>query len=251
MSLPPKILHLLWRILQDCVPTREKMVKHVQTIDDIFSLCGNCKEEVQHLFLHCSVTQRIWFDMDTTVLPSVGNLDLFKPDSFIHDFKNYISEIEANIITPRSISRSTSIPLKWLAPVDFEIKINFDVSFITKRLPVGVGLIARNSAGTFIAAKGSSSTAVDEKQREAIAALEALKWAKERNFTELHLEGDIINVVDAINGITGRINWTTNSVIQECLVLLNSFSRWKCSHIKREANRVADDLEKYARSNAN
>ncbi|XP_026459630.1 uncharacterized protein LOC113360325 [Papaver somniferum] len=251
MSLPPKILHLLWRILQDCVPTREKMVKHVQTIDDII------------LYV------RIWFSMDTTVLPSVGNMDLvswltnmfttqnfndaqlqFKPDSFIYDFKNYISEIEENIITPQSISRSTSIPLKWLAAVDFAIKINFDISFITKRLPVGVGLIARNSAGNFIEAKGSSSTAVDEEQGEAIAALEALKWSKERNFTELHLEGDNINVVDAINGITGRINWTTNSVIQECLVLLNPFSRWKCSHVKREANRVADDLARYARSNA-
>ncbi|XP_026395787.1 uncharacterized protein LOC113290395 [Papaver somniferum] len=219
MSLPPKILHLIWRIHQDSVPTRDKMVKHVQTIDDICPFCGNCKEDVQHLFLHCPLTQRIWFAMDNITLASVGNLDL------VSWLTNMFTTQNFNDVQLQSSGRSISTHLKWLAPVDFAIKINFDVSFINKILPVGVGLIARNSAGTFILAKGNSSTAVDEEQGEAIAALEALKWAKKRNITELHLEGDNINVVDAINEITGRINWTINSIIQECLVLLNYFSR--------------------------
>ncbi|XP_026434352.1 uncharacterized protein LOC113331933 [Papaver somniferum] len=213
MKLPPKVLHLLWRILQDCLSTRDKI--------------------------------RIWFDMDATVLVSVGNKNLVSwlTDMFVSN-NFYVDSVQAP-------SASTLSNLKWTVPSHNVVKVNFDVSFISKDLPMGMGLIARNSAGAFLGAKGTTDTTIDEEQGEAIAALEAIKWADRRNISDLHLEGDNKNVVDAINGRTGGIKWTTNNVILECLNLLRVFNNWKCSHVKREANSVADDIAKYARINKN
>ncbi|XP_026441440.1 uncharacterized protein LOC113340520 [Papaver somniferum] len=238
---------------------------HVHNIDDICPLCGREKENVEHLFLHCFVVHRIWFAMDATVLASVrirfiscilwniwtlrcsiifDNMQ-FRHVEFIHCVNCFISNIERNIGHVQAPSVSSLSNPKWKAPSQDAVKINFDVSFVSKDLPIGMGLIARNSSGEFLGTKGTTDITVYEEQGEATAAVEAIKWAAGRNIYVLHLEGDNKNVVDAIDGRTGGIKWTINNVILECLNLLSAFNNWKCSHVKREANSIDDDIAKY------
>lgn len=105
------------------------------------------------------------------------------------------------------------------------------------------------NAGAFIEAKGGISKAIDEKHAEAVEVLEALTWAKGKNIENLVLEGDSLNVVNAINGVVGKINWTINSVVQDCTSILRTFSSWSCCYVKREANQVVDSLAKKSRTN--
>ncbi|XP_026432427.1 uncharacterized protein LOC113329818 [Papaver somniferum] len=167
---------------------------------------------------------------------------------YVNTVKLFISEWE-NSLNVTQVANQVAQEHKWNAPKVNDLKVNFDVSYIDEHTPIGIGLIMRDSAGQFMGAKGECSKSINEEQGEAVAALEAIKWAKENVVLNLHLEGDNRNVVSTINAAIGSIQWTTNSTIQECRHLLNSFYFWTCSHVKREANGIADVMTKNARIN--
>ncbi|XP_026435257.1 uncharacterized protein LOC113332987 isoform X2 [Papaver somniferum] len=66
--------------------------------------------------------------------------------------------------------------------------------------------------------------AENEEHAEAIASWEAIKWAKRNNSQKLHMEGDCLNVVLAINSNLGSVRWTNNPIIMDCKEMLGSFS---------------------------
>ncbi|XP_026383614.1 uncharacterized protein LOC113279122 [Papaver somniferum] len=61
----------------------------------------------------------------------------------------------------------------WTPPTQYFVKINFDVSFVNSFSPFGIGLIARNNAGTCTIAKGCTRTKIESEQAEAATFLEA------------------------------------------------------------------------------
>ncbi|RZC91906.1 hypothetical protein C5167_021619 [Papaver somniferum] len=154
------------------------------------------------------------------VLQIVANQ--FRPTEFIVSVKNFITKVENAAISKISAMIDTeTTTATWNPPTD---------------------------PGQFIGAKGMQSSGSDEEQGEAIAALEAIKWALQKGIQDLHLEGDNLNVIESINGALGRINWRTNSVIQDCRSLLSGFVNWMCTHVKRDANGVADKIAKNTRT---
>ncbi|XP_026395577.1 uncharacterized protein LOC113289986 [Papaver somniferum] len=130
----------------------------------------------------------------------------------------------------------------WSLPENGFQKLNFDAAFMKENMYMGIGLIAFNDAGNCRRAQSIHGIANDEEQAEALAALEAIKWAKAEAVQNLHLEGDCLNVVNAINGSLEFVKWTTNNVIQDCRNLLGSFTNWKCTFVHRESNEVANSL---------
>ncbi|KAI3933710.1 hypothetical protein MKW92_052576, partial [Papaver armeniacum] len=97
-------------------------------------------------------------------------------------------------------------------------------------------------------ARGCRTRALDPEQAEALAAFEAIRWAKDKGVTELHLEGDSERVVKALNGTKGIMNWINAGIIRDSIFILNTFSTWKCTFVHREANNVADTIAKKALS---
>lgn len=81
-----------------------------------------------------------------------------------------------------------------------------------------------------------------------MGALEAVLWAKEKGIRRVHLEGDCVSVVNAIQGSKTSVKWTTNNVIQDILFILSGFDQWECSYVKKDANSIANDLAKYVKS---
>lgn len=64
VQLPPKILHFIWRILHNCVATRDKLHKVVDNIDPLCPLCKCNDETCQHFLLDCPISKRLWFALD-------------------------------------------------------------------------------------------------------------------------------------------------------------------------------------------
>ncbi|XP_026410582.1 uncharacterized protein LOC113305796 [Papaver somniferum] len=85
-------------------------------------------------------------------------------------------------------------------------------------------------------------------QAEAHALLNAVLWAKGKGWTKVHLEGDSLNVINAVNGSHSAVKWTTQNLINDVVDILNSFSVWLCTHVHMDANHLADILAKFARS---
>ncbi|KAI3878505.1 hypothetical protein MKX03_023955, partial [Papaver bracteatum] len=93
--------------------------------------------------------------------------------------------------------------------------------------------------------------AVDAEQAESLGAMEAVLWAKERGLQRIHLEGDCVNVVRAIQGHSSSVKWTTNNIIRDILFLLSEFEHWECSYAHRDANSLADSSAKFAKTQNN
>jgi hypothetical protein len=64
-GVPSKVCALAWQLLLDKLPTKNNLLRRdVIRVDDAY--CPFCNLEVEsacHLFLHCSYTARIWYDI--------------------------------------------------------------------------------------------------------------------------------------------------------------------------------------------
>ncbi|XP_026397520.1 uncharacterized protein LOC113292926 [Papaver somniferum] len=100
--------------------------------------------------------------------------------------------------------------------------------------------------GIFHGIRCIPTTTVDAEQAEALALLEAIKWAKEVELKEVNFEGDCNNVVMVVNGHRKAIHWTNNNIIEDCIYLLGQFEFWSCSFVKRTVNNAAHVAAKFS-----
>ncbi|CAN0858605.1 hypothetical protein LINGRAHAP2_LOCUS7350 [Linum grandiflorum] len=60
LQLPPKILHFLWRLLRDTLPTRGRLHRRGLDISGVCGLCGQGYEEDCNLVMECIAVERGW-----------------------------------------------------------------------------------------------------------------------------------------------------------------------------------------------
>ena len=60
IAIPPSKSLLLWRILQDKLPTDDQLIKRGCQIPSVCNLCALASETYAHLFLDCSFATQIW-----------------------------------------------------------------------------------------------------------------------------------------------------------------------------------------------
>lgn len=60
IAIPPSKSLLLWRILEDKLPTDDQLIKRVCQIPFVCNLCSLASEISAHLFLDCSFATQIW-----------------------------------------------------------------------------------------------------------------------------------------------------------------------------------------------
>ena len=74
---------------------------------------------------------------------------------------------------------------------------------------------------------------------EASAARLTVKLALDLRIEYLWLEGDSLNIINYILGVTNPL-WTIESIIEDLKMDLRKFKNYHVSHVYREANVVAD-----------
>lgn len=77
---------------------------------------------------------------------------------------------------------------------------------------------------------------------EAYAARLALQLAKSHGWTHIHVEGDCLEIIQALNDRNGERLQVFGSVIDACFELLQSFAAFKFSFIRRVGNCLAPAL---------
>ena len=69
-AIPPRFSFLLWTIMQNKLPTRDRLANIEIASSDRCSICLNHQETVSHLFFECEYSQQVW----TLVMEGVGNV---------------------------------------------------------------------------------------------------------------------------------------------------------------------------------
>ncbi|XP_026400201.1 uncharacterized protein LOC113296076 [Papaver somniferum] len=154
----------------------------------------------------------------------------------------HFSENQHNNIDRICISHQET----WRKPLENWIKINIDASFISSNTNDGFTLIARDSAGKFLAAMAYSSRSRDVNQVETLVLLRALLWIKEMQFQNVIIEGDNRSVISSCNGSVESFMWEDQNIIRDCQEILHKLESCQVTFKKRSCNNAADKLAKHA-----
>jgi ribonuclease HI len=111
---------------------------------------------------------------------------------------------------------------------------------------MGLATVARDWTGKLVLASWATRMGCpDSSTVEALSALRAIKTCKERGMTKIHMEGDAKVVIDALlNGDEDRS--PMGNVIEDIKEELCIVPHWKVSFVRRDGNKVAHVLAKYA-----
>jgi ribonuclease HI len=137
-------------------------------------------------------------------------------------------------------------PIIWQPPPVNIVKINWDAAVDLKNGRIGLGCIARNSDGVFLAGRSITKEAtVDPTTAEAIAAIYAVIFGKEQGYRQIVFEGDALRVVQAINDTYSRQS-CFGHFVEGIKMELQSLEQGVFTHVAREANGDAHVLAKLA-----
>ncbi|KAL6146301.1 hypothetical protein ACLB2K_056982 [Fragaria x ananassa] len=95
-------------------------------------------------------------------------------------------------------SQNQCATIKWQAPPNSFVKINFDGSVTSNS--AACGFIIRDANGRPISAASNPISRALVPIAEAVALRDGLLKAKEKGFTNVEVEGDSKLVIDAMNG---------------------------------------------------
>ncbi|XP_074351614.1 uncharacterized protein LOC141690738 [Apium graveolens] len=153
--------------------------------------------------------------------------------------KKHESSTQENVaVTPAS--RTTKLPAAGV------FKVNVDASFYPGTNTFAVGMVLRDSAGTFMGAKNCRFWGeVPVSEVEAVCVRETLSWLKDmhRHNDEVVVESDSQLAIKAIQGHS--LNYLEISdIVESCRQLLASLPKVLVSFIRKNANRVAHEVAK-------
>ncbi|VFQ94306.1 unnamed protein product [Cuscuta campestris] len=137
----------------------------------------------------------------------------------------------------------------WVPPQLGFIKVNVDASTGLVDGVVGMGFIARNDVGGFMAAKNMTIRCnCGPREAEALSVKEALSWIKSRGWTHMEVETDCKDVADGLNNSSQ--DWSYfSSIIDACKTLVVSCRGvFYFQFVYRSANEAAHVLARASHS---
>jgi hypothetical protein len=86
LNVPPKHIHLLWRILNGALPVKSNLFRKGVKCDPMCPRCQNQVETLHHAFLDCEWTKQVWFSFILNI-----NLNHNQFNNFF-DWFNYLAK---------------------------------------------------------------------------------------------------------------------------------------------------------------
>ena len=129
--------------------------------------------------------------------------------------------------------------IRWLAPTQGWYKANWDVAIDKSCRRMVIDVVVREEKGQVIVTMSKTRLgSIEPTMGEALASFHATSLYRNLGMQQLFLEGDAKLVVDAINSIMST--WSRfGHIVEDTQGILQTFSRWRCGFIHREANEVA------------
>ena len=210
-------------------------------------LMKRCNKEDLELF---AVTARkIWLRRNSVV----HGEPFSHPTQLIRDAQNSLEEFQRIHYESRGgmqITRDT-VEAKWKPPPENMIKLNWDAGINKFEGRIDIGLIARDSRRSCLAARSLTTNAhTDATTAKALAAVHAIMFCKELGYTNILFEGDAQQVIRAI-GEEGPCFSSFGHLIDCIHNELRDLERDSFIHVLREANGAAHLLAQLATTHVN
>jgi hypothetical protein len=139
--------------------------------------------------------------------------------------------------------------LNWKAPPLGWYKANADVAIDRAAGRYAIGVVVRDAEGNCIAARCATQKGlVSPVAGEALALYHAACLGVELGGTKIILEGDSIQVINAMN--SEEQLWSNfGHLVEDTKYAMRNVPGWKCNHVSRDANGAAHNLAKAAVKN--
>ncbi|XP_060969593.1 uncharacterized protein LOC133036849 [Cannabis sativa] len=136
--------------------------------------------------------------------------------------------------------------ISWTPPAMNELKMNVDAAANFKDQTLGIGAVVRNYKGAVIAALSKRvQGCFRSDEMEAKALFHSLNWVKQYPFLIAMVETDALRVSSALNSSHKDLSCFAD-LIDDVRCLLSSFPRVTIIHARRQANKAAHGLARYA-----
>ncbi|XVF32698.1 hypothetical protein REPUB_Repub17cG0105400 [Reevesia pubescens] len=141
--------------------------------------------------------------------------------------------------------------IRWQRPKQGFVKVNFDGAVSIAEGTGGSGVIIRDEEGSVLGACSVFHFGLQNPEIvEASAALVALSFAANMGFQQIIVEGDAARVVSLLQKQRAD-SFIIHNLITDCSWQVAKFHVVEFSHVKRDANTIADSLAKFALSSKN
>ncbi|XP_059428671.1 uncharacterized protein LOC132162451 [Corylus avellana] len=200
--------------------------------------------EMPELELFAVVAKRVWMRRNNVVHGG----DFEDPTQVFSIAAAGLEHFQRINAQPLGINREIQ-PIQttnWQPPPVDMVKVNWDAAIAQRNSCVGIGIIARDATGQFLAACGIKTKIIEDPTvAEAYAALHAVLFAKKMGFENVMFEGDALAVVKAINA-DGICESSYGHFVEDVKSFRREFTRASFIHVLRGANSAAHTLAKEA-----
>nr|GMD10769.1 uncharacterized protein LOC109155154 [Ipomoea batatas] len=281
LPIPPKVKLLAWQACTNALPTVDNLIAKRVNCSDRCMLCKDAMESAPHLFIHCDVAKSCWSKINLS--PSAPNcrflewlelnMELLQvkdlclllttcwkiwqvrnckvwnnrtaqTGKILEDAACYL-EAWTSIHTKEAILHEPHPCVKWQRPPSGFLKLNVDAANDQHAHATGLGMILRDSTGSFVGAlQVKINGSYQPKVAEAMGFQEALKWIKSINADFVQIESDALLVVERIKNSFSCSSF--DLILDDIRVLANVLSCVSFVFAKRSANKAAHLLARDA-----
>ncbi|KAL0004681.1 hypothetical protein SO802_012242 [Lithocarpus litseifolius] len=238
LHIPNKMKVFGWRACHDILLTRGNLKKKRVLLDEMCPLCFRSQESTIHALWECSAAQDVWHGSARALQKcGTGQTDFTSLLEYLLDQMENI-EVELMIVQAWLIWNQRNRVVhggKFMDPAMF-----------VDTTSSGFGAVIRNFRGDVMAAMTAKGPAVQcSEEAELLACQKAMEFAIDAGFTDLIVEGDSVNAMRSIISVK-EIQSALGHVIGDFRHLMGALGRISVSCTKRNGNRVAHVLAKYA-----
>ncbi|KAL5582063.1 hypothetical protein UlMin_014505 [Ulmus minor] len=134
--------------------------------------------------------------------------------------------------------------LSWSPPPLGWMKINMDADVGSSI--AAIACVARDPKGVIISWVSKTIPVCSPLVAEACAAEFAIDFASSSRWPAVNFSGDAKVVMEALSSLKSNIFWSTSTILENCILKLNSLTYWSFSFAPREANVLAHNLAQWA-----
>ncbi|OVA10988.1 Pentatricopeptide repeat [Macleaya cordata] len=158
-NISPRVLYFLWRVLNNAIVIRQNTCKFIPNTNVDCPLCHNAPETVDHLFVHCSFSQALWFASPLSIILNHTTCYVLELVlswlSSSSDFTTFNmgacvmwSLWKALVDPPTVASPPVTTTTLWHRPPISSVKINVDAAFTLPN--AAAAAVARDSNGDYL-----------------------------------------------------------------------------------------------------
>ncbi|XP_059446627.1 uncharacterized protein LOC132178194 [Corylus avellana] len=204
----------------------QKCVSGGREFMEIFQMVKN-RCEMAEVELFAITARRIWIRRNEYIHEG----SFTHPSHIMREANNALAYFQK--INDKTVQQGRPAPkperIKWQPPPQGRVKINWDAAVDGNNKSIGLGIIARNDKGWFL------------------AALYAVTFCREEGYRSTIFEGDALQVVNDVNS-TNQCQSMHGHLIEDIKVALQALNQACFTHAKREANAAAHALAVGARN---